>query len=326
MHDASSFRLAGKHRSVPCRDCHPKDLSIDSRTSLGDAAILIRRRHDRCSDCHDAAHGEQLARLGDEGDCGSCHGLEAWKPSTYGFDRHDATPFPLDGAHRSAACSSCHGQERPGLPRLAARPDLGRARVGFDLETTCGSCHYDAHDGRYSAGGAERCASCHGTDRFRPANVGVEEHLTYGYPLAGDHRAVPCVECHEELKGTREGSSLILEVADRAPMLFRLKHDDCGDCHQDPHRGQFAKTCSECHADGVFHPAALFDHDDVASFTLREAHSNVPCHRCHPTVPLENGSSYVVYRPLSSRCEGCHATPVPEDQPADATGGSGGEP
>jgi hypothetical protein len=79
--------------------------------------------------------------------------------------------------------------------------------------------------------------------------------------------------------------------------------------HADPHAGQFetggVTDCARCHEARAFKPAK-FDH---AAFPLEGKHERVACGGCHGEVEVAPGVRAVRYRPLPTRCEGCHADP-----------------
>jgi len=56
----------------------------------------------------------------------------------------------------------------------------------------------------------------------------------------------------------------------------------------------------------AFRPARRFDHNRDAAFSLKGAHANVPCARCHRSVAGPSGKPVVIYRPVPTACEACH--------------------
>ena len=111
-HDRTDFRLAGRHATAACENCHK-------------SGRKYREAPSACIDCHRNAdpHG---GRLGN--DCGRCHEPAAWSRTR--FD-HDKTRYPLRDAHREVACAGCHSGNHyqdvpsacaachaPGVPRL----------------------------------------------------------------------------------------------------------------------------------------------------------------------------------------------------------------
>ncbi len=309
MHDASRFPLRGNHRDASCEKCHAKEDSGPARVERGDAGVLLRPLFKQCSECHKDAHEGQLAARNDKGACEACHTPDGWRPSTFDIKDHGSTSFDLTGGHARANCASCHGPEREFLPPLPDRELLGRAGVAFyPASETCGECHRDAHDARYPGDHPEKkCEQCHDTELFRPALVDAAFHNRFEYKLEGAHRAVPCMECHADLKDIQAGSSLLLAVSERVPIRFEVEHSTCGSCHADQHGGQFEKSCESCHDSVAFRPAGRFNHETDSIFPLQGAHADVACRECHLADP-KLASAAVRYKPLDGRCESCHTT------------------
>jgi hypothetical protein len=318
-HRASRYPLEGAHARVECAECHGQGANRDAAGNLR-AAFRFRPSFARCTDCHDDAHGAQLKSREDQGACEACHSVHRFRPSVFDVADHQALRFPLEGAHQKAACSDCHGPGRRLLPETAAGPKIGSARVLLRFSSLeCTECHRDPHGGTYSAGtklgGAKGCVACHGFRSFHETNIDVEAHARYRFVLEGAHAAVACFECHEDLRREAAHSSLLLAPATR--VRFASEARACADCHDDPHGGQFAKrrdggACDVCHDSGAFVPAARFDHDADSAFPLEGAHRSVACAKCHPEARRPDGSKGILYRPVSTRCEDCHAsTPSP---------------
>lgn len=135
-------------------------------------------------------------------------------------------------------------------------------------------------------------------------------HDRFTFQLKGAHRAVACVSCHEELRAKPASSTLIQSArgTTRFPAPTAAQRN-CVTCHDNPHGDQFAtrkkRTCESCHDVEAFAPAALFDHEQDASFPLSGAHAKVACASCH-TMKNVAGKAMTVYRPVSGRCEDCH--------------------
>ncbi len=117
----SEYELTGAHLAVPCVTCHDRATGSNRKQQF---------RIDRqdCRSCHDPEdpHAEQFADVG----CETCHDTDSFAVTT--FD-HDATRYPLDGAHRQVPCASCHREERgsEGSMVLRYKP----------LGTECTDCH-----------------------------------------------------------------------------------------------------------------------------------------------------------------------------------------
>ena len=125
QHDRDThFPLRGQHKTVRCTLCHrgnPREEHLDKS----------------CITCHrtdDTHHGREGTR------CDKCHDERGWSQKVL-FD-HDATRFPLTGAHTGVACMRCHLS--PTLKEVARE---------------CVGCHLgaDVHHG----GKGPRCETCH---------------------------------------------------------------------------------------------------------------------------------------------------------------------
>lgn len=359
QHRETNYPLEGKHLAVACARCHTPDarLASDSAArsapnagSAGQALVPVKKvvhlRIDgaRCANCHDDAHGGQLAARVPAATCESCHAVTGFATSTFGATQHARLRLALDGAHATITCAACHGATRPGLPAWDASVSLGSAKVRLvGLDPACTSCHVDPHAGRFNAAGgtgkgSRGCTSCHDTKHFRPSTVDVAAHANYAMPLEGAHRAIPCVACHAEMGGRPQGATptaggaasaaaaktparrdssshggatLLLGGGSIPALPFtRPTPRGCATCHESPHGDQFdsrpnGKDCASCHSVEEFAPAPRFDHER-ARFTLAGAHANVPCASCHKRVAAGGSATRVLYRPLSTACESCH--------------------
>ncbi len=121
-HSATDFALTGAHIGVACGRCHaPK-----SKFRAADTA---------CHGCH-AKDDPHQAELG--ANCASCHGTVNWTKTT--FWPHSL--WPLQGAHKKAACMACHAGPRfVGLPKTCIgchrQDDVHRTKLG----PNCAVCH-----------------------------------------------------------------------------------------------------------------------------------------------------------------------------------------
>jgi hypothetical protein len=134
-HTLTAFPLLGKHAALSCATCH----ADRSFTAAGT----------NCAACHADTH--HRGRLGRAPDCATCHVPTSW--TLWRFDHGRQTGFALDGRHRTLTCHACHAR-----PAASANIDGG-----------CVTCHRadDIHRGRFG----KRCADCHTTAAFRPAQL-----------------------------------------------------------------------------------------------------------------------------------------------------------
>ncbi len=162
-HNATGFQLAVAHRSVACTACHRSGYAGTPSD---------------CLSCHQADYSGAASpsHAGFPTACQSCHGTTAWQPAS--FD-HNSTGFPLTGAHRSLACTTCHRSGYAGTP------------------SDCFACHQSDYNGTHnpnhsSAGFGTGCAECHGTNGWTPATFNHES----SFPIASGRHQFPCTSCH----------------------------------------------------------------------------------------------------------------------------------
>ncbi|MBI3567520.1 MAG: hypothetical protein HY084_04860 [Gemmatimonadetes bacterium] len=257
-HDATLFPLTGMHKTLVCLSCHTDG--------------VYKGRSTACVSCHQKDYNASLrpphSQLGLSTACAACHTTSAWLGGS--FD-HSVTQFPLTGAHKTVACSGCHGDG-----------------VYKGKSTVCVSCHLKDYNASlrppHSAlGFSTACASCHGTVAWAGGSF---DHSTTAFPLTGAHRAAMCNDCH-------------------ADGVYKGKSTACYSCHQSnyaatknpPHNTTSFPTasCASCHSTTAWSPAT-FNHA-TTRFPLTGAHVTTPCAGCH-------GDG--VYSGKTMVCVGCH--------------------
>ncbi|HYA50654.1 MAG TPA: hypothetical protein VEG33_05745, partial [Streptosporangiaceae bacterium] len=165
-HNASRFPLTGAHKIAACQQCH--------------ADGIYAGKSINCVSCHQQDYnattnpGHQAA--GFPTDCSVCHTTTAWTGAL--FD-HNATQFPLTGAHLTVPCQQCHGDG-----------------VYVGKSTACVSCHlqdYNAttNPAHQAAGFPTDCATCHNTTGW----AGATFNHTWFNPNHQGAGGV-CTECH----------------------------------------------------------------------------------------------------------------------------------
>ena len=256
-HTLTQFPLTGAHKAATCASCH------------GDA--VYRGKTKECSGCHQsnftATKNPPHSAAGFPATCASCHSTTAWTPSS--FD-HNATKFPLAGAHKAALCISCHSDG-----------------VYKGKNTACVSCHQASFTNskmppHSQLGFSSVCSTCHGVTTW---SGGTFDHNATQFPLTGGHKAAVCASCHSD--GVFKGKSTV-----------------CASCHQGnynatknpPHTAAgFGTSCASCHTTSGWSPAT-FDHN-ATQFPLVGAHRTAACGRCH---------SDGVYKGKPTACVSCH--------------------
>jgi len=285
-HGRTGYPLTGRHAAVACEACHRPGRPM-------------RVEHERCSSCHEDAHGGASQQRAELGRCESCHTVQEFRPARFGPDEHAKTAYPLRGAHLAVACDDCHKGAfgAPAGVRRASSAAAAVVRVPLKLAATrCADCHRDPHRGEAAAVSAQAgCETCHRVEAWQ--QVGFD-HAKTRYPLSGQHARVACERCH----GPAEG---------HAALGFKLAASECASCHRDPHGGQFAgpegrTACERCHATDSLR-ATRFAHARDSRYALDGAHARLACADCHK--PETRGAiSIVRYKPLPVTCAGCHST------------------
>ncbi len=176
-HQLTRFPLTGSHAGLDCESCHPA--SAQGHLQFVGARI-------ECQSCHMPQY--QSAKNPDHVaghfslDCRECHAVTSWSGSKF---NHDATAFPLTGAHRNVACAGCHGDG-----------------VYAGKSTACQSCHASDYSGAtpdHAAAGfaASACAGCHNTTQWTGA-VYAAHDSQYFRIYSGRHngRWADCATCH----------------------------------------------------------------------------------------------------------------------------------
>ncbi|MBE0642374.1 MAG: cytochrome c3 family protein [Bacteroidales bacterium] len=267
-HQQTRFPLEGQHKRVNCRDCH--------KTKLTDPLAFTR-----CADCHTDYHQGDFVKENKTTDCSECHSVQGFNGSSFSLEKHQQSPFPLNGAHLATPCFACH-----------KKTEKWRFR---SIGLVCRDCHDDVHENRidpkYYPG--KDCRSCHSENSWK--DIAFDHSLT-PFPLSGKHSTTSCRSCHFKTNGTEP----VQQVFSGLGVL-------CENCHPDAHYQQFAvegKTdCGRCHEPEDW-KARLFDHSR-SRFPLEGKHKEVACEKCHPRISVGD-ISYVRYKYEDIRCENCH--------------------
>lgn len=256
-HQLTRFPLLGAHQGVVCQGCH-----VDARFSGTPMT---------CVQCHaaDDAHAGQLGE-----DCVRCHSETSWGEVTL---NHELTSFPLEGAHRDAACEGCH---------------LEGVFVGTSTE--CVDCHLgeDTHQGGFGT----YCGACHHPTEWQDITF---DHQRSDFPLTGAHQSIACVECHEG--AVFQPTSTACSACHGEPSYHAgLFTSDCAACHSTRawrpaqfnlahsfpmgHKGA-GGNCALCHPSTLANYTCYGCHEHRKS-KIREEHEGVSnlanCVRCHP--------------------------------------------
>ncbi|MBI1225157.1 MAG: cytochrome c family protein [Bacteroidetes bacterium] len=278
-HDKTDFALAGKHKTVDCKECHK--MEVKNGKEFQHFADVASKN---CNACHDDPHRSHLGS-----DCKQCHNEQSFQ-NTSSLTRfnHNQTHFALKGKHKQVDCKDCHNM-------VATMPtSVFQDRLGVKTNE-CATCHRDPHEGKFG----QDCAGCHNESSFHKIELGSLEnfnHTLTGFELAGKHAAVDCKKCH---------------TADS--FTDPLPHNTCAACHSDYHEGQFntprppqgglakAPDCAECHTvDGFQGSSFSIEQHGRTKFPLDGAHVATPCFACH----LKEDKW--LFRKIGERCVDCH--------------------
>jgi len=256
-HATTGFTLTGAHTTVSCTQCH-----VNNNFGLTSAA---------CYGCHQAdfngTNNPPHVSQGFPQDCSQCHTTTSWAGATF---NHNATGFPLTGAHTSVQCTSCHVNNNFNLTSAA-----------------CFGCHQSdwasTNNPPHAASGfPQDCSQCHNTTSWAGATF---NHNTTGFPLTGAHVNTTCSACHVNNN-------------------FTLNSAACYGCHQKDYQGtnnpphasaNFPQDCSQCHTTTDW-SGATFNHNSTG-FALTGMHATIACNACH----VNNNFTL-----NSTACYGCH--------------------
>lgn len=200
-HNVTDYPLQGRHVGIDCKECH--------KGRYTDPLVF-----NTCGSCHGDYHQGEFAENGVSPDCAECHFLtDGFEVSMFSIEQHQATRFPLEGAHLATPCSSCH------LVEGASLDDKNREHrkwAFLDIGSACFDCHENVHGEEFAESGVTDCKRCHMTDDWYPR---LFDHSRTRFPLEGEHRDVACKECHKP-----ENNGRILS--------FKIERFQCADCHQ----------------------------------------------------------------------------------------------
>ena len=283
-HSKTKYPLLGRHLQVGCTECHARG---DFKKPLPFA---------QCIDCHKPdPHSGQFAARPDKGECAACHTVDGFKPAKFGLPEHAQTAYPLQGGHARLQCAECH------IPK--GKDTLYKIKFQHCLD-----CHSDRHAGQFaSAPYLNACERCHTVDSYHPSTFGLLQHKQTRFVLTGGHLAVPCAECHKKSATFQPTPT----------EQFHWQALACTSCHEDPHKGQFAKRmvqlgkdakpagCQACHSTKSWKDLEAFDHGKT-SFPLLGVHRATACIDCHKPPNFETKLSDADFVAAPTQCEQCH--------------------
>lgn len=258
-HDGLYFPIySGKHDGEwdQCSDCHNNPGNYEIFT------CITCHQQGETDDEHDGVGG--YAYNSDA--CYSCHP----DGTSNGFN-HNATDFPLTGAHTTVDCILCHENGY------------------FGTSTIC----FDCHDNNYIEstnpnhtviGIPNECVTCHTTNPgWSPATFPI--HNNY-YELTGGHATISedCIACHEG------------DYNNTPTICFTCHTNNYNQTSNPNHMVLNIPTeCADCHTTNPdWNPATFSIHNNY--YFLDGAHTDADCFSCH------DGD----YNNTSSVCFDCH--------------------
>ena len=268
-HSKTNFPLLGKHKFVKCENCHKDNLSD-------------KPKYSKCYDCHDDYHKTEFVKNNIQTNCKVCHNEQSFSPSTFTIEKHEKTNFKLTFAHAATPCNACH---------------LNNGHWSFRIDNDrCTSCHQNIHDDEISKKyfDENKCESCHSTSSWK--NVEFDHNKTE-FELIGKHKTATCSACH-----------IIKNENKIISQKFSQLKQNCTQCHQDIHFGQFTvnekELCKDCHTNDNWIPT-LFDHNK-SRFALDGAHNKLDCGKCHIEI-MKGELKYINYKIEDVTCKSCHS-------------------
>jgi len=239
-HGATGWALTGSHQMAPagkvvaCADCH-----------VGNNYTFTAVNTD-CYGCHMAAW-QSTAMLGGNvpnhitagfpnSQCATCHDTLLWADGK--FD-HSATGWPLQGAHVTTPCASCH---------------MGANAFALtSANTDCYGCHQAAWLSTQTLGGqvpnhiaaqfSTSCVTCHTTwvtTGWLGATLSAANHTWFRIPHNGsvcsdchlvstDYSTFSCINCHTRANAHNKGTT---DGQHRGNGNYVYTATSCYNCHK----------------------------------------------------------------------------------------------
>jgi hypothetical protein len=267
-HTLTGYSLEGKHNTVDCKKCHTG------------AKMTNPLPHEKCAVCHTDYHKGEFANT-KYNDCNACHSTAGFTESSFDFDNHEKSAFPLSGSHIATPCISCHKKSAEWKFR--------------NMGIKCVDCHDNIHSGFISNEfmPANDCKKCHSDDSW---NIISFDHNKTKFKLEGKHNRTECRKCHFTYENNKIKSQKFLGLENK-----------CISCHENKHEDQFTVNgetdCKRCHGFENW-DRSNFNHDNAA-FKLDGAHNKLSCEKCHFR-EQRKGKEIVIYKNGNLLCSDCH--------------------
>jgi hypothetical protein len=126
------------------------------------------------------------------------------------------------------------------------------------------------------------CDLCHSANSWKfDRSIYAFDHSKTAFPLAGQHQAADCRQCHSSL-------------------VFSEAKTSCTDCHTDMHQQTVGPDCGRCHTPKSWLVENITEIHQRSRFPLVGAHYTADCNQCHPSASL------LRYDPRGVECWDCH--------------------
>jgi hypothetical protein len=233
--------------------------------------------------------------------------LTAMTVCAAGMTRAQFSPGELSRAHQQLEgpnnCTQCHevGKSISGQKCLACHTEIQQMITGNHgyhfrvVKQQCIDCHKD-HVGRNAA-----------TYRFDPKSF---NHTETGYSLAGKHRELECVKCHNNNQiRDRDVQKLI---TDHPHSTYLGLRSACISCHANPHEETQREKCAFCHTETTWKKPRPFDHSGT-KYQLLGKHRTVECAKCHTALRADSTHGIKTFLIADyAECNTCHKSPHSE--------------
>jgi hypothetical protein len=324
-HLTTGFELTGRHRDLPCEECH--------------ANALFKGTPRDCASCHGLgttvrATAKSVNHILSTEQCETCHATVAWVPAVN-----------FDHAQTHGSCSTCHNNNQaqgkgPQHISTSLECDVCHNTISwtgavFNHDGVTGNCA-QCHNGITATGlpgthiptNGAPCESCHSTTSFSSFAGATMNHSA----VAG----LPCVSCHEA------GKTFIGVTVTTRPPPPHPATGDCGTCHSStssfgglgqlpPNHIPTSAPCAQCHTNQADFSIYSMNHTGISSGcanchgaglsfanmappTLKEIPSNhiptgnTPCESCHSTTNFTTFAGTAMNHTAVSgtACSTCH--------------------
>jgi len=293
-HKLTGYKLAGKHATISCQECH-QETRAKMATRKNDIHFIALPTS--CAECHKKDDIHKFSGKYKTMACNECHTEKTWNKDVK-FNHDKDTSYVLEGKHQELKCVDCHKNEKTGLYKYKF-PEL--------KDRQCLSCHEDQHKEKFGKKfQSGDCLQCHTMKSWKLTKF---DHDTTGYPLKGKHADVTCIDCHKQTDKASLGKDL----------NYKGLRQDCLACHDNFHKFSAApgrkigelNTCTACHTEASWRSS--FDHNKDTAYKISGKHLGLKCNDCHTPNTANKAFRQYNWPKLSEKtCENCHRSPHKE--------------